>query len=144
MTAKEYLQQLERLNTVINQKMKEQHELRAMSKSIGGLDYSKDRVSSSGAGDAPFVKPVLRIVELEQEINAEIDKYADEKHKIINQIQDLPNKTHIELLFKRYVEFKNFKTISSEMHITYQYSIEVHGEALRAFQSTYENQLKPI
>lgn len=139
MKAKEYLQQLQRLDTVINQKIKEVQALRVQARSTGGLDYSKERVQSSPSGDAPFVKPICRIIDLEAEINAEIDRFADEKHKIINQIQGLKNSDYISLLFKRYVEFKKFEVISVEMNFTYQYVIEMHGYALKEFETTYEN-----
>lgn len=138
MKAKEYLQQLQRLDTVINQKIKEVHDLRLQAQSGGGLDYSKERVQSSPSGDAPFVKPIRRIIDLEAEINAEIDRFVDEKHKIINQIQGLKNSDYISLLFKRYVEFKKFETIAVEMNFTYQYVLNMHGYALKEFEIAYK------
>lgn len=141
MKAKEYLQQLQRLDTMINQKIKELGDLRLMSQSVGGIDYSEDCVQSSPSGDAPFVKPVLRMIELEQEINAEIDRFVDEKHEIINQIQALQNPKHIDILYKHYVEFKRLKIVAVEMNFTYQYIVELHGTALKEFQLTHENLL---
>lgn len=141
MKAKEYLQQLQRLDTMINQKIKELGDLRLMSQSVSGIDYSKERVQSSPSGDAPFVKPVLRMIELEQEINAEIDRFVDEKHEIINQIQSLQNPKHIDILYKHYVEFKRLEIVAVEMNFTYQYIVELHGTALKEFQLTHENLL---
>lgn len=141
MKAKEYLQQLQRLDTMINQKIKELGDLRLMSQSVGGIDYSKELVQSSPSGDAPFVKPVLRMIELEQEINAEIDRFVDEKHEIINQIQALQNPKHIDILYKHYVEFKRLEIVAVEMNFTYQYIVELHGTALKEFQLTHENLL---
>ncbi len=141
MKAKEYLQQLQRLDTMINQKIKELGDLRLMSQSVGGIDYSKERVQSNPSGDAPFVKPVLRMIELEQEINAEIDRFVDEKHEIINQIQALQNPKHIDILYKHYVEFKRLEIVAVEMNFTYQYIVELHGTALKEFQLTHENLL---
>ena len=60
MKAKEYLQQLQRLDTVINQKIKELDDLRLKSQSAGSIDYSKERVQTSPSGDAPFVKLTLK------------------------------------------------------------------------------------
>ena len=141
MKAKEYLQQLQRLDTMINQKIKELGDVRLMSQSVGGIDYSKERAQSSPSGDAPFVKPVLRMIELEQEINAEIDRFVDEKHEIINQIQALQNPKHIDILYKHYVEFKRLEIVAVEMNFTYQYIVELHGTALKEFQLTHENLL---
>lgn len=60
------------------------------------------------------MKPVLRMIELEQEINAEIDRVVDEKHEIINQIQALQNPKHIDILYKHYVEFKRLEIVAVE------------------------------
>lgn len=141
MKAKEYLQQLQRLDTVINQKIKELGDLRLKSRSVGSIDYSKERVQTSPSGDAPFVKLIGRIIDLEQEINAEIDAFVDDKHKIINQIQGLKNSKYIEILYKHYVEFKRLEVVAAEMNFTYQYVVELHGYALKDFQTTYENLL---
>lgn len=141
MEAKEYLQQLQRLDTVINQKIKELGDLRLKSRSVGSIDYSKERVQTSPSGDAPFVKLIGRIIDLEQEINAEIDAFVDDKHKIINQIQGLKNSKYIEILYKHYVEFKRLEVVAVEMNFTYQYVVELHGYALKDFQTTYENLL---
>lgn len=139
MKAKEYLQQLQRLDTVINQKIKEVHDLRLQAQSGGGIDYSKERVQSSPSGDAPFVKPICRIIDLEAEINAEIDRFIEEKHKIINQIQGLKNSDYISLLFKRYVEFKSLERICVEMNFSYDYIKHLHGYALKDFEDKILN-----
>lgn len=139
MKAKEYLQQLQRLDTVINQKIKEVQDLRVQMQSGGGIDYSKERVQLSPSGDAPFVKPICKIIDLEAEINAEIDKFVDEKHKIINQIQGLKNSDYISLLFKRYVEFKSLERICVEMNFSYDYIKHLHGYALKEFEDKILN-----
>lgn len=72
MRAKEYLQQLRRLDTVIDQKIKELDDLKVKSTCIGGFDYSKERVQTSPSGDAPYVRTVSRIVDLNEEINREL------------------------------------------------------------------------
>ena len=139
MKAKEYLQQLQRLDTVINQKINELGDLRLKSQSTGSIDYSKERVQTSPSGDAPFVKLIGRIIDLEAEINAEIDRFVDEKHKIINQIQGLKNSDYIRLLFKRYVEFKSLERICVEMNFSYDYIKHLHGYALKDFEDKILN-----
>ncbi len=133
MTAKEYLQQLKRADVIIEQKMKEQADLEELSKCVRAIDYGKDRVSSSGTGDAPFVNPVLKIVMLEQEINAEIDKYVDLKRKITGEIQSLQDPQFIKVLFKRYVEYKGFDKIAVELECSERNAYTIHGQALKDF-----------
>ncbi len=141
MKAKEYLQQLKKLDIMINQKIKESEELKIKARSIKGVDYSKERVQSSPSTDASFVKAIEKITDLENEINCEIDKFVDRKHEIINQIQGLKNSKYIEILYKHYVESKRLEVVAVEMNFTYQYAVELHGCALKNFQTTYENLL---
>lgn len=139
MKAKEYLQQLQRLDAVINQKIKELEGLRSTLSSVGSIDYAKDRVQTNPSPDAPFVRTLERITDLEGEIDREIDSFVDKKHQIINEIQGLSNAVHIQILFKRYVEFKRLEVISVEMNYTYAYTRELHGYALQDFERTYTN-----
>ena len=125
MTAKEYLQQLERADVIIEQKMKEQADLEELSKCVRAIDYGKDRVSSSGTGDAPFVNPVLKIVML--------DKYVDLKRKITGEIQSLQDPQFIKVLFKRYVEYKGFDKIAVELECSERNVYTIHGQALKDF-----------
>lgn len=144
MTAKEYLQQLRKMDMIINQKIQEKAELRMMSTSISGFDYSKDKVQTSSSRVAPYEKIICKMEALEEEINEEIDHFVDQKHFMIKQIQSLFNERHVMILYLRYVQFKNFENIAVEMNLSYQYTIELHGSALQEFEKTYENLLNPI
>lgn len=139
MRAKEYLQQLQRLDTVINQKLAELTDLRLKAEGIGSIDYAKDKVQTSPGGNAPFVNMVGQIADLEAEISAEVDQYANERHKIIGQIQRLDNPVYVQILFKRYVEYKRFEVIAAEMNYTHSYTRQLHKKSLQKFERTYKN-----
>lgn len=139
MTAKEYLKQLKKLDVMINQEVKELEELRLKAMSIGSIDYSKGRTQTNSFKGAPFVELIKHIADLEAEINIDIEKLVDRKHKIIKQIQALDDTNYMEILYKRYVEFKKLEEIAVEMNFTYQYTREIHGYALQKFETTYKN-----
>ncbi len=137
MKAKEYLQQLKRLDEQINQKNKEIDDLRHMSTSIGSLDYSKDRVQTSPSVDAPYINIIAHIIDLSAEVDAEIDKFVDEKHKIINQIQQLQNVEEMTVLHKRYIEYLSFERIAVDMNYTIRNIYFIHGRALQNFERMF-------
>lgn len=143
MTAKEYLQQLQRLDVVIKQKINEKEELQRKAGTIGAVDYSKEKIDIAHSGEAAFEKITDHICDIEKEINSEIDCFVDKKHEIINQIQGLGSASFIDLLFKRYVQFKKFEQIALEMNFTYRYVLELHGRALQNFETSYKNLLNP-
>lgn len=134
MDVKTRLQRLQLLDTVINQKLRELESLKALSTCVAGFDTSRERVQTSGSGDAPFVTPVLRIIALEQEIDAEIDTFVDEKHKIIQVIQRLDSPLQMEVLYRRYVEYQSFERIAAEMNIAPQHAFVLHRKGLKALE----------
>lgn len=144
MTAKEYLQQLYKADTIINQKLKEKDDLHRMSTNIGGLDYTKEKIQTSSPENAPYETMIQKMIDIEGKIYSEVNYFLEKKHLIINQIQGLKNEKHINVLYLRYVEFKNFENIAVEMGLSYQYMLELHGYALQEFEKTYKNLLKPI
>lgn len=137
MNAKRYLNQLQHLDSKINNKIEQLNDLKFTLNCIGNLSYSQDYIQSNHSKDAPFTKLINRIVDLEKEINTEIDTYVNKKNIIINQIYQLRNDSHIKILFKRYVEFKDLKQISKEINYTYQYTRRLHGQALEEFKRSY-------
>lgn len=80
MTAKEYLQQLQKLDTVINQRILEKDDLRTRLLRIGSADYTKERVKTSRSAGAGYEKQIVKIIDLENEIDSLIDRYDLCKH----------------------------------------------------------------
>ena len=103
MKAKEYLQQLQKLDIIINQKLQELDELKKMG-GIKCIDYTMEKVQSSQKHCATFENVLIKIIDMENEINTDIDKLVNKRHCIINQINELQNVQYIEILYKRYVE----------------------------------------
>lgn len=136
MTAKEYLREIERLDRQIDQKQIEFDSLKRGRSYIGGMDYSQERVQTSGTGSG-FTELSERLVDLQQEINAEIDRYHDMRHKRIGQIQQLSKVEYIDILFRRYVQYQSIETISCETNRSYYWTCHIHGEALKEFQDRF-------
>ncbi len=133
MKTKEYLQQLQKLDIIINQKLQELYELKKL-QDIKAIDYTKEKVQSSRQNGANFETILIKIIDMENEINDEIDRFIDMKHCIINQIQTLDNTKYMQVLYKRYVEYKSFEQIAVEMGYTYDYIRKIHIKALRNFE----------
>lgn len=139
MTAKQYLSSLKLLNIKINHKLQEVEELRALAFGVGSLAADNERVQTSPSGDGRQIALVNRYVDLEMEINQLIDKYVDRKDKIINEIHQLEDARYIEILFKRYVEFKSLLLVSKEMKYDYSHLRHLHGQALKDFERRHTN-----
>ena len=140
MKHKDYLRRIRCLDVHIDQKIKELESLRAAAVRIGGANYARDPGTGGRkqcAGDTGIVE---RIVDLEREIEAEIDRFVDERHETINRIQSLDNPMYADILFQRYVEYKSLREIAREMRYSYSHTRRLFGKALRVFMAKDDTQ----
>lgn len=138
LTAKQYLEQLEVLDTNISQNLERLAEMKTDARSTGSIDYSKERVQTSTSPDK-VCNDVSRYVDFDAQINAEIDRFVNAKNQIISEIRGLHVNNYIQVLFKVYVQFKSIKVAASEMKMSYPYVREVHRKALEMFEQTYKS-----
>lgn len=138
LTARRYLEQLQELDTNINQDLERLDDMKTNACSTGAIDYSAERVQTSPSGDS-LCKAVTNYVDFNEQINREIDRFCDAKNLIIKQIRGLHNNYFNQILFKVYVQFKTVKQASKEMKKSYNYTVELHNKALAAFEETYKN-----
>lgn len=130
--AKEYLKQVETLDTKIQQKKIELDSLKDNAIGLGAFDYSKEKVQTS-ASESMSGK-VAKYVDLENEIHEDIERFTELRHKVIGQIHMLDDPKYINVLFKKYIEYKGLKEISKELGYSYDHIRRVHGWALLEFQ----------
>lgn len=138
LSAKKYLSQLELIDTQINQDIERLEEMKQSTMNISGIDYSKDRVQTSPVGDK-LCSAVARYTAFDDEINAEIDRFVDAKEQIIREIRGLRDVNYIQVLYKVYVQFKTVRIAAQEMKKSYRYVVQVHNQALKAFEEMYKN-----
>lgn len=133
MKAKEYLKQVELLDVKIRQKKIELAGLKEEATCTGAFDYSAEKVQTSAKADS-MSKKVAKYVDLENEIHEDIERFTELKHKVMGQIHMLDDPKYINVLFKKYIEYKGLKEISKELGYSYDHIRRVHGWALLEFQ----------
>ena len=128
---KEYLRQIRLFDICIRQKEAElaamRSELENMSAAVTG-----ERVQTS-VNDKMSEK-VSHIVDLEAMIIQDKEKFLRMKDRIINEIQSLDNSVYVDILYKRYVEYKQLEEIAVEMNYSYIQVLRLHGFALQEFK----------
>lgn len=134
MTAKQYLRQAYRLNELIDSDLKELEQLKMLATSISSPNLSGMPSSGTRKNEAPFVNPVLKIIDLENYINTEIDRFVDLKKEIRNviyQVQDNNQKLCLKL---RYIQFLKWESVATEMNLSLKQVHRIHCEGLQAVQ----------
>lgn len=135
MTTKDYLNQISRLNRMINNKLTEITQLRELSCSISAI-RNEEKVKSSSDPDK-IGSTYAKIDEMERNLDKTIDEYADKKNLIIGQIDGIEDEDYYNILFSRYIEKKTFEVIATEMKYSWRQIIRLHGKALKAFEEKY-------
>ena len=138
MRAKEYLRSLKRFDVKIKNLQWELEELENKAIGISSVDYSGDNVQSSSCGDPAFVKMMPKIKAVKDELEKTIEDFVEKRHEMILMINSLSNTNYIQVLFKRYVEFKKFDDIATEMSYEVQSVKNLHWRAIQEFERLLE------
>ncbi len=119
MKAKQYLEQMKRINAIIKSNQEELKAVRETITCVSGIDYSKDTKSSNNfQSDANFVNGVLDAIELEEKIKEDINKCVKLKEEIRNTINELEDPTEKLLLRLRYINFKEWTDIDNILDVS--------------------------
>ena len=131
MWAKKYLQEIQRLEELLNQRLEELSSLKAMH-GLRGCNLS-EKVQTSTKGDT-LESAVIKCVELQDKVNALIDEFVDKKNIIISRIQALSDTRCIKILYMRYVRYMSFESIAVELCYSYDHIRRLHAKALKDFE----------
>lgn len=131
MQAKQYLKQAYRLDELIQNNERELEELKELSTNLSATDYSKDKVQTSAANEASYVRIIEKIIELETVIRNDIEKLLSLKLEITNVINNVRDNEQRLLLKCRYLNFMTWDCICEEMNISSRTAHRIHGVALQ-------------
>ena len=132
MTAREYLTQARMIDSRINSKLMELQRARELATKATGL------VSDMPRNPSPDLQQmesrVVKIVDLEREINAEIDELVDLKRDIRELIAQIRKPEYRTLLELRYLGFRTWDAIAEEMGFEPRTIYRFHSNALRVVE----------
>ena len=130
MNAKEYLSQAYRIDQRINSKLEQVMSLRDL--------LGKANVTLTGMPKTPTPNPhsmediIVKMVDLESEINDDIDTLVDLKAEIMRRIKRVENTEYQTILELRYLCFKRWEVIAVELGYDLRYLYKLHDQALEA------------
>lgn len=130
MTVKEYFYQAYRLDQRINSNLEEVTALREMSLSVSS-PLLTERVQSSRKRDAPFVRCIEKIIDLEEKINKEIDLLVELKKEMRGVISTVEDTDERLVLKYRYIHNYTWEQIGNELHADSRTVRRWHGSALQ-------------
>ena len=131
MNAKEYLSQAVRLDQKINSKLEQVSKLRNLSMKASGLRLA-ERIS--GTKEHSLMESALvKMIDLEYEINADIDRLVGLKREMATLIERVNDPSQRLLLEMRYLCGNTWEDIAQKMGYDLRWVYRLHGKALQEF-----------
>lgn len=131
--AKEYLNQVKKLDLQIRNKLIEKQQWKDIALGITA-NMDGERVQSSGAKDK-MASAVEKCVDMEAEIDGLVDRLIDTKREVIQTIERVDSPMSYDLLHKKYIQFLTFEEIAECYGRDYTTITTAHGRALKSVQA---------
>lgn len=131
-----YLEQVEKTDSIIKNKLIEQQQWRDIALGITA-NMEGERVQSSGA-QSKMADAVVKCVDMEAEIDSLVDKLIDLKKEVIQTIEQLHSPTQYNVLHMKYIQYKEFWEIADKYGKDYSWVTTLHGRALENVQRIME------
>ena len=130
MTVKEFLKKGRNLNDEINADVQALVKLRAL---VYGTAARYDNVRVQTSPGNTQENNIIKLIDLENKINAKIDRLIDYQSKMHDLINSIDNTRYRTLLTERYINCKTWEEIAAEFKFKdVRHIYRLHGEALRA------------
>lgn len=142
--AKDYFAQIRKTDRLIQRLSSTVATLRS-SLNAQSYDLKPDKVQGSSA-KSPFESTVIKIIDLEEQINARIDELVSMKQEAFDRIRNVPDFDQQNILIGRYIQLKEWDDIAAELKFSAKWILKLHGKALLEFskgnQEFFEKRVK--
>lgn len=129
MQVKAYLEQARNINIQIDSKLEQVSALRQLARKATS---TLSLVPPSGAPNPHRLEDtIIRMMDLEREVDEEIDRLVDLKAEIMKTIGQVPNDRERVVLELRYLAFKDWASIAGTLKLNVRQVYRMHEEALK-------------
>ncbi|MFV0313660.1 MAG: DUF1492 domain-containing protein [Anaerotignum sp.] len=140
MKAKEYLGQAYRIDHRINSKIEQVSSLNSLA--LKATTTLSDMPTSGSRNVQRMEEIIVKIVDMESDINNDIDVLVDLKKEISKIIQKISNLEYQTLLELRYLCFRTWEEIAINMGYSIQHTYRVNNDALKAVDKILKDESK--
>ena len=133
MTAKEYLNQARHLDALINCRLREIDYWKELSSSVSGMRFDGMPHSPNRPTEAPFVRCLEKIDEIQRSVEDKIAYLVRLKEEINTAIDKLESRDEQLVLRYRYLDDCTWEEISRMLNVSLRTVHRIHGSALQNF-----------
>lgn len=129
MTAKEYLGRAYYIDKRIESKLAQIESLRGLATKVTSVFSDTPHISTPD--NYRLEKTLAKIIDLENEIDADVEALVDLKRDVAQIIEQVENVKHRTLLERRYLSFQTWEQIAMSLECDVRHVYRLHGEALK-------------
>ena len=133
--AKEYLGQAYRIDQRINSKIEQVSALNNMA--TKATSTISDMPGSATRNIHRMEDVIVKIIDLQDEINADIDELVDFKAEVMSVIKSIDNLEYQTLLELRYLCFKPWEQIAIELGYSINNVFKMHRKAIELLEKDF-------
>ena len=134
MTAKQYLRQIRAQNRRIDSLIAEKDRLTAIAEGVSGMSYDDVKVQSARVTPGNRqTDAVCKLIDIEERITYEIDRYVDMREDAERYISQLKSPVERDLLRNYYLTGLTWEQVAELMNYDLRYLFKLHGRALISF-----------
>ena len=134
MTSKEFLQRPMRLKWRIDALKLQKEQYEELANSIPGGNYDKPVVQKTRSNEAPFIKWIDKIMDIEKKIESLEAEYETAKAAVVKAIEQLPNPDHQTILIMRYLNEYSWADICDKLYISLSTAKRWHWDAINSLE----------
>ena len=134
--AKRYLEQIEKLDRIIENKLEEKQRWYDIATGVT-VQSEGEKVKSSGR-QQKMADATDMFIDLTREIDMIIAQRAQERQTIINTLEMLPCLDY-DVLYRKHVKYQNFDEIANAHAKSYSWATSVYGQALQSLQNLLDD-----
>jgi hypothetical protein len=142
MNAKEYLSQAIWLDRRIDSKLQQLSSLKSLALKVT-TTYDNERVCMT-KDKSPMENTIIKLIDLEHEIDEDIDRLVDLKKEIMDVINGVEDPNCRLLLELRYISGHTWEEVAEKMQYDLRWTYRMHGKALKMvkIKRSHEKPLK--
>lgn len=130
--AQMWLERVEMMDSIIQNKLVEQKQWKDIALGITA-NMGGERVQSSGS-KSKMADALDKCMDMEDEINAQVDRLIDTKREVVATIEKLDSPMEYNVLHLRYIQYKSLQEIADKYKREYGWATTTHGRALAHVQ----------
>ena len=135
--AQRFLERVEMIETIIENKLAEQRQWKDLALSITA-NMGSEKVQSSSKSTSKMADAVIKCIAMEEEIAEAVDELILEKQKVVKTIESLYRPIECKILHMRYIEHISLMDIAEKLNKEYTWVTTTHGRALKSVQNILE------